>query len=107
MSAGLEFAAGIFAIIGVAEVIVRTGREVHGFLRDISGAPEEIDRLCTTVKETTLLAETVKQILETLASRKPADTTDRITALFESRHSVASKHPYWKPHAPSKGVLLG
>ncbi|CAN9272592.1 unnamed protein product [Alternaria alternata] len=84
MSAGLEFAAGIFAIIGVAEVIVRTGREVHGFLRDISGAPEEIDRLCTTVKETTLLAETVKQILETLASRKPADTTDRITALFES-----------------------
>ena len=61
MSAGLEFAAGIFAIIGVAEVIVRTGREVHGFLR-----------------------ETVKQILETLASRKPADTTDRITALFES-----------------------
>lgn len=84
MSAGLEFAAGIFAIIGVAEVIVRTGREVHGFLRDISGAPEEIDRLCTTVKETTLLAETIKQILETLASRKPADTTDRITALFES-----------------------
>ncbi|CAN9377660.1 unnamed protein product [Alternaria alternata] len=84
MSAGLEFAAGIFAIIGVAEVIVRTGREVHGFLRDISGAPEEIDRLCTTVKETTLLAETVKQILETLVSRKPADTTDRITALFES-----------------------
>ncbi|KAL1797825.1 hypothetical protein ACET3X_004431 [Alternaria dauci] len=84
MSASLEFAAGIFAIIGVAEVVVRTGREVHGFLRDIAGAPEEIDRLCTTVKETTLLAEAVKQILETFASRTPNDATNRSAALFES-----------------------
>lgn len=84
MSGSLEFAAGIFAIIGVADVVVRTGREVHGFLRDLADAPEEIDRLCTTVRETILLVETVRQILDTFASRKAADTTDQITALFES-----------------------
>ncbi|KAI4652122.1 hypothetical protein J4E93_002319 [Alternaria ventricosa] len=84
MSGSLEVAAGIFAIIGVADVVVRMGREVHGFLRDIAGAPEEIDRLCTTVKETALLAETVKQLLDTLACRKQPNATNHVVALFES-----------------------
>ena len=84
MSGSLEVAAGIFAIIGVADVVVRMGREVHGFLRDIAGAPEEIDRLCTTVKETALLAETVKQLLDTVACRKQPNATNHMVALFES-----------------------
>jgi hypothetical protein len=84
MSGSLELAAGIFALVGVADVVVRTGREIHGFLREIVGAPEEIDRLCVTVKETALLAETVKQLLDALACRKQADATDQIVGLFES-----------------------
>jgi hypothetical protein len=84
MSGSLELAAGIFALVGVADVVVRTGREIHGFLREIAGAPEDIDRLCVTVKETALLAETAKQLLDTLACRKSADATDQIVGLFES-----------------------
>jgi hypothetical protein len=84
MSGSLELAAGIFAIIGVADVVVRTGREVHGFLRDLAGAPEEINRLCTTVKETALLAETAKQLLDNLACGKQVEGTDRVIALFDS-----------------------
>ncbi|KAI4933096.1 hypothetical protein J4E85_003499 [Alternaria conjuncta] len=84
MSGSLEVAAGIFAIIGVADVVVRMGREAHGFLRDIAGAPEEIDKLCTTVKETALLAETVKQLLDTVACRKQPNATNHMVALFES-----------------------
>jgi hypothetical protein len=80
----LELAAGVFAIIGVADVVARTCREVHGFLRDIAGAPEEIDRLCTTIKETTLLVGTTKHILDTLASWKHVDVTEQIITLFES-----------------------
>ncbi|KAI0575541.1 hypothetical protein A1F97_05789, partial [Pyrenophora tritici-repentis] len=63
MSGTLELAAGVLAIVGAADVAVRTGREVHGFLRNIAGAPEEINRLCATVKEVAILAETAKQLL--------------------------------------------
>jgi len=84
MSGTLELAAGVFAIVGVADVAVRTGREVYGFLRNIVGAPEEINRLSTTVKEVAMLAETAKQILNKIAKRKQTDITRQSVGLFEA-----------------------
>jgi hypothetical protein len=53
MSGCFEVAAGAFAVIGVADVAVRSGREVYEFLRDIADAPYEIERLCCITKEIT------------------------------------------------------
>lgn len=83
MSGALELAAGAFAIVGVADVAVRTGREVHSFLRNIVDAPEEINRLCTIVKEVAILAETAKQLLDKIAKQKQTDTTRQSISLFE------------------------
>jgi hypothetical protein len=55
MSGAFEAAAGAFAVVGVADVLVRTGRELYGFLCDLAGAPEEIIRLREIIKETTIL----------------------------------------------------
>ncbi|KAI1520077.1 hypothetical protein Ptr86124_000445 [Pyrenophora tritici-repentis] len=84
MSGTLELAAGVLAIVGAADVAVRTGREVHGFLRNIAGAPEEINRLCATVKEVAILAETAKQLLDKIAKRKQTEVTEQSIGLFEA-----------------------
>jgi hypothetical protein len=49
MSGALETAASAFAIVGVADVVVRTGRELYSFLSDVSDAPEDVKRLNETV----------------------------------------------------------
>ncbi|KAL7772503.1 hypothetical protein CFE70_002462 [Pyrenophora teres f. teres 0-1] len=84
MSGTLELAAGVLAIVGAADVAVRTGREVHGFLRNIAGAPEEINRLCATVKEVAILAETAKQLLDKIAKQRQTDVTGQSVGLFEA-----------------------
>ncbi|CAE7014055.1 hypothetical protein PTTW11_02595 [Pyrenophora teres f. teres] len=84
MSGTLELAAGVLAIVGTADVAVRTGREVHGFLRNIAGAPEEINRLCATVKEVAILAETAKQLLDKIAKQRQTDVTGQSVGLFEA-----------------------
>lgn len=75
MSACLEIAAGAFAVVGAADVIARTAREVYAFLCDVVDAPENIDRLRTTVNEITLLIETTHQCLKALGGRKQSAAT--------------------------------
>lgn len=82
MSGALETAAGAFAVVGVADVAIRTGREVYGFLCSLADAPKEIIRLCDLIKDTTLLAETSKQCLDKLNDAKsPVTTCGAVTSL--------------------------
>jgi hypothetical protein len=84
MSGCLEVAAGVFAVIGVADVAIRAGREAYGFLRDIADAPENIERLCAVIKEITILAETSRGFLDAIDKRKPSDATSQMVALLDA-----------------------
>jgi hypothetical protein len=84
MSGCFEVAAGAFAVIGVADVTIRYGREVYGLLRDIADAPYEIERLCSVTKEITLLAETSRGFLDAFDKRKPSDATFQMIALLDT-----------------------
>ncbi|KAH8716744.1 hypothetical protein GQ44DRAFT_829784 [Phaeosphaeriaceae sp. PMI808] len=66
MAAALDLAAAVFAIIGVADVAVRSGLQVSQFLRDIADAPSEVDRLCDSIRETIQLAGISKDCLKAL-----------------------------------------
>lgn len=82
MSTGLEFVAGLFAIVGVADVAVRASRDVYSIPRSIFGAPKEIDRLCTIVKEVAVLAETARQLLNETSTRNQEDSAHETVDLF-------------------------
>jgi hypothetical protein len=85
---GLEVAASAFAIVGVADVLVRTGREVYSFLRDVADAPKELERLRETVQDVVLLAETSRPSLETLkagtAAGPPTAATSSLDAALKA-----------------------
>lgn len=66
---GLEIAAGAFAVVGVADVLVRTGQDLYNFLRNIEDAPENAGRLCDSVSEAVLLAEASSKLLLRLKKR--------------------------------------
>jgi hypothetical protein len=84
MSGAFETAACAFAVVGVADVLVRTGREVIGFLRDVADAPEDISRLHKAIKETVILAQTAIQCLNDLKARRATTTTTGAVAALES-----------------------
>ncbi|KAF1842839.1 uncharacterized protein K460DRAFT_134979 [Cucurbitaria berberidis CBS 394.84] len=89
MSGALEIAAGAFAVVGAADVAVRTGREVYGFLRNLVDAPDDINRLCDLIRDTTMLAETSKQCLERLSKPKSlANTYGAISSLDVSLRGI-------------------
>src|SRR4051812_22220635 len=60
MSGALETAAGTFAVVGVADVVIRTGRDLYRFLCDFSDAPEEVKRLSECIRDTVLLADALR-----------------------------------------------
>ncbi|KAH7392063.1 hypothetical protein DE146DRAFT_766096 [Phaeosphaeria sp. MPI-PUGE-AT-0046c] len=51
MSGAFETAAGAFAVVGVVDVLVRTGRDLYSFLRDVTEAPEDIIRLGDVIRD--------------------------------------------------------
>jgi hypothetical protein len=79
MSGALETAAGAFAVVGVADVLVRTGRELYSFLQDIQDAPEDITRLQNFIWETVLLYQTSKKCQNDLKARNAS--TDAVSSL--------------------------
>jgi hypothetical protein len=81
---GLEVAAGAFAAVGVADVLVRTGREVYSFLRDVADAPKELERLRETVHEIVLLADTSRPSLETLKAGTAGGPPTAATSSLET-----------------------
>jgi hypothetical protein len=59
-------AASSFAVVGVVDVLLRASVECCRFLSEIKGAPEEIDRLRTSITENNQLFETSKKYLDDL-----------------------------------------
>jgi hypothetical protein len=84
MSGAFETAAGAFAVVGVADVLVRTGHEVIGFLCDVADAPEDISRLHKAIEETVILAQGAIQCLNNLKARRATTTTTGGVAALES-----------------------
>lgn len=69
MSGAFEVAAGAFAVVGVADVLIRTGRELYNFLRDIEEAPTTAKRLCNSIDEILALAGASRTCLLQLNTR--------------------------------------
>jgi hypothetical protein len=61
MSGAFEAAASAFAVVGVADVLVRTGRELYSFLHDIADAPKDILRLREIIQETMHLYQAARK----------------------------------------------
>ncbi|KAH7070355.1 hypothetical protein BKA63DRAFT_605617 [Paraphoma chrysanthemicola] len=88
MSGAFETAAGAFAVVGVADVLIRTGREIITFLHDVKDAPEDVSRLCQTIEDTVGLADGLKRCIDELKTRGTSfATTDNFTALESATKS--------------------
>ncbi|KAH8732706.1 hypothetical protein GQ44DRAFT_639238 [Phaeosphaeriaceae sp. PMI808] len=61
MTGVFETATGAFAVVGVADVLVRIGRELYRFFCDISDAPNSVQRLNDCIDETVLLAGALRK----------------------------------------------
>jgi hypothetical protein len=66
MSGAFETAAGAFAVVGVVDVLIRTGREIYGFLSEIKDAPKNITRLMESIDDTVQLSQASKACLDSL-----------------------------------------
>lgn len=88
MSGAFEVAAGAFAVVGVVDVLVRTGRELYNFLRDIEDAPANAKQLCDTIAESVLLADAAKRYLLQLTAQiqhaPTADTSGALTSALKA-----------------------
>jgi hypothetical protein len=88
MSGALEVAAGAFAVVGVVDVLVRTGRDVYDFLRDVEDAPANAAKLCETIADSILLADASKRYLQQLQNQNPhapiADTPGALTSALKA-----------------------
>lgn len=86
MTAAFEIAAGALAVIGVADIALRTGREVYGLLHNIVDAPNDIRRLCDSVKEISQVVEISRECLETFfnQNRKSDAVIESLNAILRS-----------------------
>ncbi|KAJ4993855.1 hypothetical protein SVAN01_00909 [Stagonosporopsis vannaccii] len=82
MSGAFEIAAGAFAVVGVADVLIRSGRELYSFLQRIDDAPEDARKLQQTIEETVALVNASKACLERLAQHPDAASADKVTLSF-------------------------
>lgn len=67
-----SIAASSFAVVGVADVVLRASVECYRFLSEIKDAPAEIDKLRLCIKENEELVRALKDYLN--ESRNPAST---------------------------------
>lgn len=61
MSGALETAACAFAVVGVADAVVRTARELCSFFCDVHDAPKEVEKLKESIQDTIQLVEALKK----------------------------------------------
>lgn len=53
-------AASSFAVVGLADVVSRAGKEIYQFVNEIKGAPQEVESLRCSIHDTNLLVQDVK-----------------------------------------------
>jgi predicted Zn-dependent protease len=61
--------AGAFAVVGVADVVFRTGREIYKFLDEIADAPKELVVLREVMTEFLQLDKHLQKCLRDLKNR--------------------------------------
>jgi hypothetical protein len=83
MSGVLETAAGAFAVIGVVDVLIRSGRELHTFLHDMNDAPSNLTALSDSIRDTVALADTSKGCLQRLIDSPQSTSSADVAALFQ------------------------
>lgn len=88
MSGVFETAAGAFAVVGVADVVIRSGRELYSFFADIADAPKDVERLRDNINDITLLSETSRECLNHL---KNSTTSVKVIALLDSALKALSR----------------
>jgi hypothetical protein len=91
MSGAFEVAAGAFAVVGVADVLVRTGRELYGFLSDLADAPEAIIRLREIIKETTHLYAAARKCQENVKNETASTAPSGAVITLESASKALSR----------------
>ena len=74
----LETATGAFAAVGVADVLIRVGRDVYSFLCNIADAHSDLKRLNEHINDTLLLAENSKKCLQELSKGSQTTATKSI-----------------------------
>src|SRR6186713_3346112 len=89
MSGVFETAAGAFAVVGVADVVVRTGQDLYRFLRDFSDAPEEVKKLGECIRDTVLLVDTLRNCAQaTVSASVTASVQAAVRALDRELQSL-------------------
>ena len=78
MADPLSLVASSFAVVGLADVVLRASAEVYQFLSEIKDAPTEVERLRRSLRETTLLVHASKQYLERSREHFSAGSTSTI-----------------------------
>ena len=81
MSGAFETVAGAFAVVGVADVVIRSGREVCSFFAAVADAPNEVNRLRDSIHANTCLAEAAKECLHHL---KNYTASSRLVSSFNT-----------------------
>jgi hypothetical protein len=75
--------ASSFAVIGLTDVVLRAGKEVHQFLNSIQDAPTEVERLRCSIHDNTLLVEESKRYWDEL-KKSTSSTSSSITSLSQA-----------------------
>lgn len=86
-------AASSFAVVGLADVVLRAGKEFCQFLDAIKDAPTELERLRSCIHDNTLLVEESKRYWEDLkdhASLTSSSTTTLSRALPQFTSALRS-----------------
>jgi hypothetical protein len=84
MSGAFEIAAGAFAVVGVVDVVIRTGREIYGFLSEVKDAPGNIARLLNSINDTVQLSQASKACLKSLDKNKASLPKSEATLSLQS-----------------------
>lgn len=78
MSDPLSVAASAFAVVGVADVVLRTSIELRRFLSEIKDAPKEVEWLKNCLDDTSRLLNASKKCLQDLQNSTPLTTSSNI-----------------------------
>jgi hypothetical protein len=80
----LETAASALAVVSIADVLIRTGRNVYSFLHDITDAPDDLQRLHERIDENTILAEVSKECLQELSKDPQLTAATKVVGSFDT-----------------------
>lgn len=84
MSGAFEVAAGAFAVVGVADVLVRSIFQLSSFLRDVADAPKDIVSLRESLDDVMRLYQVTKRYHANLKTRTSNTTPSDTALLLES-----------------------